>query len=80
MEKDFNAYSPFPKYFFLAKDIHKLALFSYPIHAYTLYENWKFIKWGPTSMGRNLCTTKIGLDLPIGRKKLQLVPQIQNGN
>ena len=39
MEKDFNAYSPFPRNISLAKDIHKLALFSYPIHAYALYEN-----------------------------------------
>jgi hypothetical protein len=46
MEKDFNAYSPFPRNISLAKDIHKLALFSYPIHAYALYENGNLIKWG----------------------------------
>ena len=67
--KDFNAYSPFPKYVSEAKNINKLALFSYPIHAYALYENGNLIKWGPTSMGKKSSPTKIGLGFINWKKK-----------
>ena len=72
MEKDFNAYSPFPRNISLAKDIHKLALFSYPIHAYALYENGNLIKWGPTSMGKKSSPTKIGLGFTNWKKKIAI--------
>lgn len=72
MEKDFKAYSPFPSNISLAKDIHKLALFSYPIHAYALYENGNLIKWGPTSMGKKSSPTRIGLGFTNWKKKLAI--------
>jgi lipoprotein-anchoring transpeptidase ErfK/SrfK len=72
MEKDFNAYSPFPRNISLAKDIHKLALFSYPIHAYALYENGNLIKWGPTSMGKKSSPTKTGLGFTNWKKKIAI--------
>lgn len=70
--KDFNVYSPFPRNISLAKDIHKLALFSYPIHAYALYENGNLIKWGPTSMGKKSSPTKIGLGFTNWKKKIAI--------
>ena len=70
--KDFNAYSPFPKYVSEAKNINKLALFSYPIHAYALYENGNLIKWGPTSMGKKSSPTKIGLGFTNWKKKIAI--------
>ena len=72
LEKDFNVYSPFPKTVTLAKDIHKLALFCYPIHAYALYEKGKLVKWGPTSMGKEKTPTKIGLGFTNWKKKIAI--------
>lgn len=70
--KDFNVYSPFPKYVSEAKNINKLALFSYPIHAYALYENGNLIKWGPTSMGKKSSPTKTGLGFTNWKKKIAI--------
>src|SRR5690606_38513930 len=50
-DDDFLAYSPFPYTLSSAKDVKKLAIFSYPIQAYGLYENGELVKWGPSSMG-----------------------------
>ena len=72
LEKDFNVYSPFPKTVTLAKDIHKLALFCYSIHAYALYEKGKLVKWGPTSMGKKSSPTKIGLGFTNWKKKIAI--------
>lgn len=72
IEKDFNLYSPFPKKISLARNIRKLALFSYPIHAYALYENGNLIKWGPTSMGKKTSPTKIGLGFTNWKKKIAI--------
>lgn len=72
MEKDFNAYSPFPRNISLAKEINKLALFSYPIHAYALYEKGSLIKWGPSSMGKKSSPTRIGLGFTNWKKKLAI--------
>ena len=44
MDKDFTVYSPFPKNVSAAKNIQKLAMFSYAIHAYALYEKGSLIK------------------------------------
>lgn len=70
LEKDFNVYSPFPKSVSSAKNIQKLALFSYPIHAYALYEKGNLVKWGPTSMGKKNSPTKIGLGFTNWKKKI----------
>lgn len=70
LEKDFNVYSPFPKSVSSAKNIDKLALFSYPIHAYALYEKGNLVKWGPTSMGKKITPTKIGLGFTNWKKKI----------
>lgn len=70
LEKDFNAYSPFPKSVYSAKNIDKLALFSYPIHAYALYEKGNLVKWGPTSMGKKKTPTKNSLGFTNWKKKL----------
>ena len=60
-DDDFLAYSPFPYTLSSAKDIHKLAVFSYPIQAYGLYENGELVKWGPSSMGSKQHLTPEGL-------------------
>lgn len=60
-DDDFLAYSPFPYTLMNAKDIKKLAIFSYPIQAYGLYENGELIKWGPSSMGSKQHSTPEGL-------------------
>lgn len=72
IEKDFNLYSPFPKKISLARNIRKLAMFSYPIHAYALYENGNLIKWGPTSMGKEASPTRIGLGFTNWKKKIAI--------
>lgn len=72
MEKDFKMYSPFPEKVSLAKDIRKLAMFSYPIHAYALYEYGNLIKWGPTSMGKKSSPTRIGLGFTNWKKKVAI--------
>ena len=60
-DDDFLAYSPFPYSLDEAKDIKKLAIFSYAIQAYGLYENGELIKWGPSSMGSEKNKTPEGL-------------------
>lgn len=60
-DDDFLAYSPFPYTLSEAKDIGKLAIFSYSIQAYGLYENGELIKWGPSSMGSEKNKTPEGL-------------------
>ena len=72
MEKDFTVYSPFPKNVSAAKNIQKLAMFSYAIHAYALYENGNLIKWGPTSMGKKATPTKVGLTFTNWKKKIAI--------
>lgn len=60
-DDDFLSYSPFPYSIDEAKDIKKLAIFSYAIQAYGLYENGELIKWGPSSMGSEKNKTPEGL-------------------
>lgn len=60
-DDDFLAYAPFPYTLEEAKEIKKLAVFSYPIQAYGLYENGELIKWGPTSLGSKEHLTPEGL-------------------
>lgn len=60
-DDDFLAYSPFPYTLSSAKNINKLAIFSYSIQAYGLYENGELIKWGPSSMGSKQHLTPEGL-------------------
>jgi lipoprotein-anchoring transpeptidase ErfK/SrfK len=72
LEEDFNVYSPFPKNVSSAKNINKLAMFSYPIYAYALYEKGKLVKWGPTSMGKKKTPTKMGLGFTNWKKKLAI--------
>lgn len=60
-DDDFLAYSPFPYTLEEAKKITKLAVFSYPIQAYGLYENGELVKWGPSSMGTKQYLTPEGL-------------------
>lgn len=60
-DDDFLAYSPFPYTLSEAKQMDKLAIFSYEIQAYGLYENGELIKWGPTSMGSKQHLTPEGL-------------------
>lgn len=69
---DFNAYSPFPGNVTSASQIRKLALFSYAIHAYALYENGKLVKWGPTSMGKKSSPTRLGLGFTNWKKKVAI--------
>lgn len=71
-EKDFKAYSPFPVYVKSAEKIKKLAMFSYPVHAFALYENGQLVKWGPTSMGKKSTPTKRGLGFTNWKKELAI--------
>lgn len=58
---DFLSYAPFPNHLALLDSIGKIAIFSYPVQAYALYENGKLIKWGPTNMGKKTAQTPRGL-------------------
>jgi len=60
-DDDFLAYAPFPYTLSSAKDVDKLAIFSYAIQAYGLYEKGELVKWGPTSMGSKQHLTPEGL-------------------
>ncbi len=60
-DDDFLAYSPFPYTIKELEAVDKIAIFSYPIQAYALYENGELIKWGPTSMGSKKHKTPNGL-------------------
>jgi len=60
-DDDFLAYSPFPYTLSNAAEIEKLAIFSYEIQAYGLYEHGELIKWGPSSMGSKQNMTPEGL-------------------
>lgn len=61
LEASMMSFSPFPLEVDSLKNVEKLAMFSYNIHAYALYENGKLIKWGPSSMGKKATPTKKGL-------------------
>lgn len=55
------AYSPFPYQLPVFKEVKKIAIFSYPIQAFGLYENGNLVKWGATSMGSKKHPTPTGL-------------------
>lgn len=65
-------YSPFPKKLEELKEVKKIALFSYPIQAYALYEKGTLIKWGPTSLGKKNAQTKRGLMFANWKKELAI--------
>jgi len=58
---DFMAYSPYPAYVSILKDVKKMIFFSYAIQAFAVYESGKLVKWGPTSMGSKSHPTPTGL-------------------
>lgn len=60
-DDDFLAYSPFPYTIKKLEDVPKIAMFSYAIQAYGLYEYGELIKWGPTSLGSAVHKTPTGL-------------------
>lgn len=60
-DDDFLAYSPFPYTVKNLFDVPKIAIFSYPIQAYGLYEYGELVKWGPTSLGSKAHKTPTGL-------------------
>ena len=60
-DDDFLAYSPFPYTIKNLFDVPKIAIFSYPIQAYGLYEYGELVKWGPTSLGSKVYKTPTGL-------------------
>lgn len=66
------SYTPFPTYVEKLKDVKKIVFFSYPIQAYSVYENGKLIKWGPTSMGKKTAQTKRGLMHANWKKELAI--------
>lgn len=65
-------YAPFPQTVHLLKDVHKIALFSYPVQAFALYENGNLLKWGPTSLGKKSAQTKRGLMFTNWKKELAI--------
>ncbi len=60
-DDDFLAYSPYPYTIENLFDVPKIAIFSYPIQAYGLYEYGELVKWGPTSLGSKAHQTPTGL-------------------
>lgn len=72
IDKTLMSYSPFPANVEMLKDVKKIVFFSYPIQAYSLYENGKLIKWGPTSMGKKAAQTKRGLMFANWKKELAI--------
>lgn len=58
---DIMSYSPFPHELSILDSIPKIAVFSYPIQAYALYEKGVLVKWGPTNMGKKTAQTPRGL-------------------
>lgn len=61
LDDDFLAYSAFPYTIKKLNDVPKIAIFSYPIQAYGLYEYGELVKWGPTSLGTKANKTPTGL-------------------
>lgn len=61
LDDDFLAYSPFPYTVKNLFEVSKIAIFSYPIQAYGLYEYGELIKWGPSSLGLEDSKTPTGL-------------------
>ncbi len=61
LDANFMSFAPFPLEVDSLDQVEKLAMFSYSIHAYALYEKGKLIKWGPSSMGKKATPTKKGL-------------------
>ena len=60
-DDDYLAYSAFPYTIKKLNDVPKIAIFSYPIQAYGLYEYGELVKWGPTSLGSKVHKTPTGL-------------------
>jgi len=60
-DDDFLAYSPFPYALLKLEVVPKIAIFSYPLQAYGLYEYGELVKWGPTSLGSKAHPTPTGL-------------------
>jgi hypothetical protein len=58
---DWMAYAPFPFRLDILAAVPKMAIFSYPIQAYGLYEYGDLIKWGPSSLGKQTSLTPTGL-------------------
>ncbi|MGA9211408.1 L,D-transpeptidase [Kaistella sp.] len=65
-------YTPFPQNLEILKGVHKIVLFSYKIQAFSVYQNGKLIRWGPTSMGSKAAQTKRGLMFTNWKKKLSI--------
>ncbi len=61
IDSDFLAYSAFPFTLSSLFDVPKIAIFSYRIQAYGLYEYGELIKWGPASLGSKANQTPRGL-------------------
>lgn len=72
IETDFLKYTPFPLEVELLQDVDKIALFSYPLMAYALYEHGKLVKWGPSSMGTKKAPTKKGLMFTNWKKEVAI--------
>lgn len=72
IETDFLKYSPFPYQVEVLKEVKKIALFDYAIHAYALYENGNLVKWGPSSMGKKATPTKKGLMFTNWKKEVAI--------
>jgi hypothetical protein len=78
-DDDFLAYSPFPYQIEKLEDVAKIAIFSYPIQAFGLYEYGELIKWGPTSLGRKFIPHRQDFFLRIGKEKKCKAPWMMNG-
>ncbi|MFM2286376.1 MAG: hypothetical protein RLZZ543_1873, partial [Bacteroidota bacterium] len=57
---DWLLYAPFPQRLEVADSIHFLLLVSYPIQAFSAYEQGALKRWGPVCMGKKATPTPTG--------------------
>ena len=60
-KKELKNYFPFPQNAAFLKEVKKIIFFSYPTQAFAAYENGALVHTGPTSMGKRVTKTPLGL-------------------
>lgn len=60
-KQELKNYFPFPQNAAFLKDVKKILFFSYPTQTFAAYENGILVRTGPTSMGKRVTKTPLGL-------------------
>ena len=60
-KQELKNYFPFPQNAAFLKDVKKIIFFSYPTQTFAAYENGILVRTGPTSMGKRVTKTPLGL-------------------